>query len=161
MHRSQRQDLVAGGVILATSAFFVWQAMQLPESGRGSASLNPRTIPLTLLGLIMVLAIVVMARSPRSQPAESAEEPDGEPDPFGLRRTVAMVALLVLYAVLLQYVGLVASTVVFVVGALVLLAQRLLTSLLVSLAYAAALYLVFVVLLGVRFDTDLLSVLHL
>lgn len=161
------RDLGASAVLILVAAFFVRETLELPGSGRGQDSLDARAIPLALLAVIILLSVVIAVRATRRRvPAEADPAASGAvetaseeeaPAPHGLARSIGLAGLLVGYALLLEYTGPAIASIAFAATALLLLTGDIVKSAVLSLVIAVLLYLVFVTLLGVRFDNDLIG----
>lgn len=142
------RDWVAGAVLLAVALVWIILVFQTIEPGRGSAA-GSRAFPLFFGIVLALLSLVMLLRAFRGPAA--AGEPEAEAvAPNEMTSVLATIGALIGYAILLEPLGFILSTVIAVAAIMVLLLRirAPLEIAAVSLGLAIGCYLVFGKLLG-------------
>lgn len=148
----KKADLITGFVLLVLSGYVIWESWMMPSSatfGPGSGFL-----PFWLGVLMAVLALILLFTAWRrtSDPEEGSPFPGGKP----LLRVFAVMAGLGVYISLLEVLGFVLNTFLFVsylMGAVE--RERLPMTALTAFLTTAGLYLIFQVLLGITLPRNM------
>ena len=111
---SRYRDLIVGIVLLTVSVIYYWLSLSIPEAA--ATQMGPTFVPQVIAGLTFVLSIILVLNSLqtlRTQPADAteAEEPHGEEVRYV--PVVLTGILLVIYVVVLERVGFVLATAVY------------------------------------------------
>ena len=101
----RRTNLACGGVLLALGALALVEALRVRDEWQGA-----RLMPAVVGGLLLLLG----AAHPWARPVERAEWPEHP----GARRVGAVFAVLVLYVVLLPWLGFLPATALFLLALL-------------------------------------------
>lgn len=163
MPRNRLAEHLMAGLLAVLMVLWLWQASRLPYTVAGRPGPGFFPVWLSAIGLTLSLVVLVAGIRTARQPRPDGEPPNPEDDPRS-RRT-AMVRLLaallgaVAFLMLMPILG-------FIVGLALYLAYlclavtriRVVSAIALSQGTAAAIYLVFAVLLEVPFPTGLLGV---
>ncbi len=146
-------DRIAGAALLALGVAFSAGALT-HYAYWGANGPGPAFLPFWLGLAMALLASILLVGAVRSSDPGAAWLPRGE----GLRRLVLVLGITALFAALLNVVGMVLGTVLFLIALLRGLdRQRWLVTLAVALAVAAANYLIFTYWLRVPMPVGLLG----
>ncbi|MBW6487389.1 MAG: tripartite tricarboxylate transporter TctB family protein [Syntrophobacterales bacterium] len=148
----KKADLVTGVVLLVLAGYVIHEAWLMPPSGTfgpGSGFL-PFWLGIILAGLSLILVVGAAVR-----PQDS-----NDVSPFPARQALLAVAKvlggLVLFTLLMETVGFIANTFIFVLYLMkVVQRERWLSSLLIAAATTASLFIVFQVLLGISLPKNM------
>ncbi|MBZ5488399.1 tripartite tricarboxylate transporter TctB family protein [Halomonas aquamarina] len=148
--------------VLSLAVISLYPTLQFPSSAQVSTFIGPRVWPLTLLGILFTLGLVLLAitlrdrkqalaaEPPSSQ--ESSENAELPPPRFSLARTRHwwFMAAAVAYTLLMQSVGFLVASLIFTLAGTLLLGARSWVTVVITLVVAAVLMQgVFVSLLGI------------
>ena len=140
------RERIGGLVFLLMSVFYGWGATRIPSLPVDvTEAMNARSLPylLTLLGIAMSVALM-LRRSPL------AEEAAADDSPAHWSTALALLALVVAYALLLEWFGFLVCTGLFLLAGFGLLGERRwLRSVLVAVGLVLALWLMLVLGLGI------------
>jgi len=114
----RRRDRLIGLVLVAFAAAWCGIAYVTIPPGFGDAAIGPREFPLAVGLLLAALSALLFASSFLPEPAAAARRPDELPLGTEVWAAGSTVALLVVYALLMQWLGFVVATVIVVAVAL-------------------------------------------
>ncbi len=148
----KKADVITGVIILALSGYVIWESWRMPPSatyGPGAGFL-PFWIGVILAGLAVILLGTAWFR--KSDRQEGALFPGRE----GLLAVGGVLLGLGLYTVLMETLGFIANTLLFVAYLMgVVERQKLKLTAMVSVLTTAGLYMIFHVLLGVTLPRNI------
>ncbi|TQV74269.1 tripartite tricarboxylate transporter TctB family protein [Exilibacterium tricleocarpae] len=112
------KNTIGGLLLLLFSLGYGLMALQL-DSGGGLAAggFSPRTLPLILAVAGMVLSLLLMFSAPGPAPAEQLAN-------FKWRPALLLCGMMLVYAAIFPYLGFVLATIVFLIGAMLVLGIR-------------------------------------
>lgn len=131
-------DRILGGFGLALAAFYIWAATIIPDSFMSDA-IGPRTFPI-MIGIVTIICSLVFIL-----------KPDADADWPGLGQLAELglaVAVMFAYAVFLPKVGFVAATSIATFYLTWRLGSRPASSVVIGIATAIGIYVVFKLILG-------------
>lgn len=134
----KKLDLILGGVLVAISLGFYLMISKLPTN----ATLYPIFVTSLLLGLTLIHIFLTYRK----------KEDEGESEVFKnleLKQLLFVVGTSGLYVVMINIIGYITSTFIYVLGVLFGLKVSRKTSILVSVGFSAFIYILFKVLLRV------------
>lgn len=134
----KKLDLILGGVLVAISLAFYLMISKLPTN----ATLYPIFVTSLLLGLTLIHIFLTYRK----------KEDEGESEVFKnleLKQLLFVVGTSGLYVVMINIIGYITSTFIYVLGVLFGLKVSRKTSILVSIGFSAFIYILFKILLRV------------
>jgi hypothetical protein len=101
---SPLMDLIAAGVLVAISLFFIVESLRLPMPG--GIITAPGLLPFLTAGSLLVMAVMLGANAltRRRAAASAADMADGTALPPDFRRSMGLGAVLIIYVAALQFV---------------------------------------------------------
>ena len=150
MSRALRREVGVGLVVMAIGAWYYWQSGFLPT--KAADPLGPAAYPKLLALVIIFFGIlhIVVSYFRRFRLKEEEDTLQGRARLVGNLRIAGVVAVTGVYVLLMEPLGYVASTFLYVLGLPVLVGERSARGLVVStVVMTVILYVVFVRVLGV------------
>jgi putative tricarboxylic transport membrane protein len=151
----RRETVVVGVALLGFSLLVGWQAWQI-ASRTGMEWKGPAAFPVVVAAGLLITSAVYLWRAIGAPAAQLLEHIAGERAASQMRVVAWVLALLVIYALLLAFVGYpVATTAMFAVCARLLGARRWLLNLLIGAVLSASIFVLFTEVLHVRLPLGL------
>ncbi len=139
---SKTFDKFAGIIFLLISILFIFESLKISGSAYGS-SVGPQTFPVILGVVLGLLSIRLLYESFRSK------SENGEKETFNYKKFGIIFVSAVMYVLLLEIIGYVLSTLIFLIVAFQTMERgKILSTLIISACFTFGVYLIFVQLLG-------------
>jgi len=148
----KRADLITGFVLLALSGYVIWESWMMPASGTFGPGSGFLPLWLGILMALLSVMLIVGAWLRRPVPEEKAPFPGRK----ALLRVIAVMVGLGVYISLMEVLGFVLNTFLFV--AYLMLAverEKMKLTMLVAVLTTAGLYIIFQVLLGITLPKNM------
>lgn len=150
----RRRALITGVVLLGFSALYLYQTFGYSPGSEAPGLPNARTLPLVLVGVLVLLSGVLLWQA-RSSGSSGGAVPDAEKDARlveepSIRRLGLVLVMLLAYLLMMPYAGFVVSTVLLGVSLqIVVFRASWIKSIVISVVISGLTYWLFAVFLGV------------
>lgn len=134
----KKLDLLLGGILVAVAGIFYYLTFQLPE--------NSRIYPLFVITLLLFLTVIhiIISLRKKEDPGEKSGFEEFLPKQF-----YTVLGLSGLYVALINIIGYISSTFIYITATLIALKTDKKVSLAISIGVSAAIYVLFKILLRV------------
>lgn len=150
----RRRDLLTAAALLAFAVFYLVQTFGYSAGNEDPGLPDARTLPFLLTGALVLLSLVLLGQALSSRRggggALEVEEDARVIEEPSYRRLALLLGMVLVYLVVMPYVGFVVSTVALGIALqMVIFRVSWMKSILISVFVSGMSYLVFAVLLGV------------
>ena len=144
-----QKNLIFGLVCAVASVLLFWSTFYLPPPLQPKAP-GPATFPRIILTILFLLGGLLAWQGWSGRSTVGGENDE----PVDYKRFSLLVGLIVIYLALLPYLGFITASFLYLFSTLRFIKVTWIRSLLYSLIVVASYYLVFAILLGVRFPQE-------